>query len=96
MAEEIEYEDMLVYVARIREAYTPLGILLNTDFLTDILDMNYNKEEVLKKYGIKTQMERDQLRGNGRRSSEANIQMYRLHSILRASNSYNKSEVCRQ
>ena len=96
MAEEIQYEDMLVYVARIREAHTPLGILVNTDFLTDILDMNYSKEEVLKRYGTKTQVERDQLRNNIRRASEGSLQMYRLHAILRAANSYNTSEVCRQ
>ena len=95
MAEEIHYEDMLVYVARIREATTPLGILVNADFLTDILDREKNELEVFKKYGIKTQMERDQLR-NRLRADKNNFQMYRLHGILRASNSHNKSEVCRQ
>lgn len=31
-------ESMLYYVAKIREATSPLGILLNVDFLTDLLD----------------------------------------------------------
>jgi hypothetical protein len=56
MDNEIQYEDILVYVARIREANEPLGILLNVDYLTDILDIETNELEVLKRYGIKTHM----------------------------------------
>ncbi len=93
--DELVYESLLTYVAQIREAHTPLGILVNSDFLTDLLDQELKQLEVDKKYGIKSQMERDQLRSNRRRTSETSLQMYRLHSILRASNSYNKSEVCR-
>lgn len=96
MAEEIEYEDMLVYVARIREAYTPLGILVNTDFLTDLLDQHkITQEEVMKRYGIKTQMERNKLR-DSRRTAQRNFQLHRLFQNLREVNSHYKSEVCRQ
>lgn len=86
MAEELHYEPMLEYVARIRKANTPLGILLNTDFLTDLLDQQLNKEEVSKRYGIKTQMERNKYQNN-RWTARRNVQMHRLFRTIREVNS---------
>lgn len=36
--EPIQYKSMNYYIAKIREAKDPLGILLNVDYLTDIID----------------------------------------------------------
>lgn len=36
--EPIKYESMVYYARKIKEAKTPLGILLNMDYLTDLMD----------------------------------------------------------
>ena len=91
MDDTIHYESMNYYVAQIRQATTPLGILLNADYLTDLIDVELNKMEVSKKYGIKTQMERSKLRETLNRNNNC-VQMHRLWNVLRAENSNIKNE----
>ena len=50
--DEIKYESMNYYATKVIEAKTTLDILVNTDFLTDLMDIEINKKEV-EKYGKK-------------------------------------------
>lgn len=49
--ESIQYKSIAYYIIKIREADSPLGILINVDYLTDLIDMeleeikNKNKKQ---------------------------------------------------
>jgi hypothetical protein len=43
--ESLLYEDMLYYVEQIRKANDPLNILVNVDFLTDLIDEELENTE---------------------------------------------------
>ena len=55
--DEIKYESMNYYATKVIEAKTMLDILVNTDFLTDLIDIELNKKEV-EKYGKRRERNR--------------------------------------
>lgn len=75
-------DQILHYVSLIREATTPLDILLNVDFLTDIFEKTEVKKEVLKSYGRKTQVERNFHKKKPDIKNHT-LQMHRLWNTLR-------------
>lgn len=77
----IKMDGMLYHVALIREATTPLEIMLNVDFLTDIFEKTEVKKEVLEAYGRNAQVESNFHRTNPYINDNA-LQMHRLWNIL--------------
>lgn len=75
--------EVLHYVELIREATTPLGIMLNVDFLTDEFEKTNVRKDVLRAYGnAKTSVE-----GNFHRQKltldNNTLEMHRLWATLR-------------
>ena len=78
--------EILHYVNQVREATTPLGVMLNVDFLTDEFDKINIKEEVLRAYGMRknTQMEGN-LHQERSTLNNQTLRMHRLWATLRGS-----------
>ena len=78
--------EILHYVNQIRDATTPLGVMLNVDFLTDEFEKIDVKKEVLKAYGMRKNA---QMGGNLHQKRPAHdnktLQMHRLWATLRGS-----------
>ena len=75
--------EMLQYVNLVREATTPLEILLNVDFLTDEFEKIEVKKEVAKAYGrVITSVERN-FHEKKPTIDNKTLQMHRLWAILR-------------
>ena len=61
--DSIKYKTMDYYTTKIKEAETPLDILVNTDYLTDLIDIELNKRRVL---------------NNGKKRRERNEKLVRI------------------